>query len=55
MDNYDVRRVSINLAPLIVFSIALMRGETGAHLTFTLRSFSYVIHLGMTALNKELR
>ena len=53
MGNYDVRRVRIGLTPLIMFTASLIRGAVGTHLTFTIRSFSYAIHFGLIALDKE--
>ena len=43
----------IGIDPLLVFTVSLKRGDLGTHLTFSLRTFSYAIHCGMSVVNRE--
>ena len=44
-------RLGIN--PLLVLTVTLNRGDIATHLTFSIRTFSYAIHCGLSVLNEE--
>jgi hypothetical protein len=44
----DIRTIRVGLPPLLVFSLALSRSDTGAHVTLSIFTFKLGFHFGLS-------